>query len=664
MLLSIYIKTSFYIKRSLLKDLVEANNTFLEIFENYTKENGEIQVQSKKKARKQTKKSEKKIEISEEDLEKEKEEREKMFNQLSEKISEKLKLESNELQTNDEQLFPFDFANEDCEDDSKKDEVILQIQKYVKEDKLDHALALFREARYIWSNEKDLFGYTGITLDEEYEKFKDIFLRQINEDELNQKKNEQNVDEKEETQNDDEDEMNDESSYMVKEERLDYLKFLSRYAHPHVVRCHVCVLKDYQKNSDYVTMCCLNMFKRICNDCQLHEYLYQLNLFYLINKMYKDPLKNYLNEIDSSSSQKMFEFFQELLKKFFDAQQENAKMVLELLHFKNSRYMSEMINGPKEKSLVKAKCWTTEEDEELKNLFDALKSNEDENKFERGDMVDNIMIKIKDGTRSRRDITNQLLKLDLVKSKDELENKKRLGRSRIWRDEDIEDLRENFEQFKNDENILNKIKNSLKIKRSNKEITCKLLEINLISSKSELKSSKDKSDNKRSRKKKDKKSTDNDELFTHGDSSDDDLLNSSVDDSTTDDEIDKTSEKKEETKDNPKDETAEESINLGLHLSDDDDDESLSLVDLNRKKESPKITKSPKKSSFFSDIIEPKRKKRVKTLDSEDENMNNSKENNENVPDILNDDSSNDKFSSADKPNVKRQRLAILSDSE
>jgi hypothetical protein len=103
---------------------------------------------------------------------------------------------------------------------------------------------------------------------------------------------------------------------------------------------------------------------------------------------------------------------------------------------------------------------------------------------------------------------------------------------------------------------------------------------------------------------------------------------------------------------------------LGLHMSDDDENDSLSIIDLNCKKTSPKVTKSPKKSSFFSDIVEPKRKKRVKTLDSDDEadNTNNSNENDENIPAMLNDDSSNDRSSAGGKP--KRIRMAINSDSE
>ena len=82
-------------------------------------------------------------------------------------------------------------------------------------------------------------------------------------------------------------------------------------------------------------------------------------------------------------------------------------------------------------------------------------------------------------------------------------SKKKLGRNKIWRLEDLDDLRQCFEIISNEakdtakplNEMMNKLKMSLKIKRNKTEIVDKLLEVGLIKDRSEILKSK-KSKNK------------------------------------------------------------------------------------------------------------------------------------------------------------------------
>ena len=75
---------------------------------------------------------------------------------------------------------PFDFvATSDQEFDAQKDIVIEKIQNLLSTNKPDDSIALFREARCLWPNDKELFGDAQIQADEEFETFKNLFMRKL-----------------------------------------------------------------------------------------------------------------------------------------------------------------------------------------------------------------------------------------------------------------------------------------------------------------------------------------------------------------------------------------------------------------------------------------------------------------------------------------------------
>ena len=349
------------------------------------------------------------------------------------KIADLLQNKEELLSVQDDNLMPFDFvATSDQEFDTQKDVVIEKIQRLLVEKKPADSVALFREARCLWPNEPDVFGAANPTADDEFEAFKNLFMRRVeikrpdvvkrkqSSDEVVDAENDENIkkneddegfsgeenNEQEEQAGKDEDEAetmaeefgdeeeneNDENEagYVLEEESLDFEKFLFRYTHPHILKCFILMLGEYTKNSDFVNRCCMSVFERIAYDCHAPQYLYQLSLFKLINCLYKDPLSRcIMNIMDTKhansamaqiygstySSEDMFAFFRQLMSKFFEQAQANPKLYIEVLFFKDKKIISELGEDsggyqPAEFKASKKVTWTEKEQDELKELFE------------------------------------------------------------------------------------------------------------------------------------------------------------------------------------------------------------------------------------------------------------------------------------------------------
>jgi hypothetical protein len=179
--------------KNFLRDLIEANHIFILMLENQ-KKNGSLSVGiKKKKAKKSSKKTQKKKETKEEKGQRKKDEKDykkrlgeqdpelkaKLWDQMFIKIASLIQ-NKEELKIENDNLMPFDFvATSDQEFDSHKDLVIEKIQHLLIEKKPDDSIALFREARCLWPNEKQLFGSMDIHAEDEFEVYKDLFMKQL-----------------------------------------------------------------------------------------------------------------------------------------------------------------------------------------------------------------------------------------------------------------------------------------------------------------------------------------------------------------------------------------------------------------------------------------------------------------------------------------------------
>lgn len=335
--------------------------------------------------------------------------------------------------------------------------------------------------------------------------------------------------------------------YIVEEENLDFERFLFRYTQPTVIKGFILALSEYHSNSDFLNRCCMNMFERISYECHAPQCLYQLSLFNLINKIYKDPLSRCMMDIadpnkvgsnqndllfgcSSYTVEDMFSFFRQLLKKFFEQTTKNPKLFLEVLFFKDKKIITELAEDSEGYTNInvnnskKASLWTDDEELELKQLYERFKSKKNEEnendqnpenpdpileKYPNADLIDLIMLTLKNDTHSRREVINKLVNIRCIESIDEFKKKKgykMMGRNKLWRENDIEDLRQCFaivaneakETNKHMSEMMQRLQDCLKIKRKKSDIIDKLLEIELVSSRSDLMSSKKSSKKKSS----------------------------------------------------------------------------------------------------------------------------------------------------------------------
>jgi timeless len=496
------------------------------MLEDYLKENSDLSVQKKTKARrkssnkiatkatggkKSTKNQKKSKESFETELRHEIDEKFDMFTAIEQDLLEQLSRNKDDLKSevddDDGDLFQLDFATSDTEIDTQKDKAIKQIQVYLKGKKLKKAAQLYREAKYLWPNEAELFGDEIMTSCEELDKIKNLFMKHY--DDVQDEEDDDLVDN--ETAADlaineyvdaDDDGTADDEGYAFKEEHMDFVKFFARYTHSRIIKSYVYVLTDYSLNTDHQNNCCLKFFDRIVNQCDLPQYLYQLNLFNLIDKMHKDPLRKCLelNVTNVQSNETIFEFFRKLLARFFADLKTNPKLVLDLIFLKDKKLVYELNEGygtattKSTDKVKKATVWTDVDDAELKLLYAMHKDDsiDEADVAKQGDLVDRIMLNMAVCNRKRKEICLQLVRLGLVDSIDKLKETAdvSLGRRRLWRTEDLDDLKSAFENTKTSQsgtnNKLDDIKDNLQIRRSKADIVAKLIELGLISDKREV----------------------------------------------------------------------------------------------------------------------------------------------------------------------------------
>lgn len=605
-----------------------------------------------------------------------------------------------EFQIENDNLMPFDFvATSDEEFDSHKDKVVEKIQSLLAQNKPDDSISLFREARYLFLKDKDLFGTSEMSADEEFETYKNLFMKQleISREEIDEDvgkdeglgdEEEGNCEEQDELLNEEFGEQEESSTaYVVEEENLDFENFLFRYTHPHILKSYILMLGEYGKNSDFLNRCCMSLLERIAYECQAPQCLFQLSLFNLINKIYKDPMSRCCMNIIEKNTQKksiddlyasnystedMFAFFRQILSKFFEQTSKNPLMFLEILFFKDKKILFELgeefsgyqsLNKETSNGKNRKIAWTQEEQDELKELFEKYKrrfdTNEEEN-FEddiedainvknqdAGDIIDLIMLNIKDGNRKGKDICTQLANLGCVQSVDVFKtnrytfpNKKRMGRNKLWRDEDVDELRHSFFIFSEEAKELNKpmsemmekLQACLKINRTKSYIIDKLLNLGLIKNKSELTGSKKKTkskndddmkfinddedmdDNQGKEKKKKKKERKNKKKETDNDLFDAESESSSDDSSSSQSESESEDSETETEKDNVKEKP----------LSDASDKEN-SPVKLSGSNTRDQVLEALKLNDDSNESIINKNKKTKNILSEDDENILDSK---------------------------------------
>ncbi|XP_056418349.1 protein timeless homolog [Hyla sarda] len=448
--------------RSFLKDLVETTHLFLRMLEKFCKGKSTVMVQNRKVKRKKKKKTSRREENtrSSEELE-----------EIWKSLSEKLKSCAMGSESLPDEIVPFDAASEIPVEEQRTD-ALVRIQNGLLSGQAGESLVLLRSAREVWP-EGDVFGSPESGPEEEVELLKQILHADL--PRSTQVDADPDDEEEEEVEEVEEEEL---TSVQVSEREFNYLDYVKRFANANVVKTYVILLKNYQHNSAHTNHCVVKMLHRIAYDLKMEAFLFQLSVFCVFNRILSDPAASAYKELVSLAKY--------ILNKFFALAATNNKAYVELLFWKNTNLIREITEGYRKPGEEESEPshrrikWTPQEEEELQRLYLQYKEVED------GDVIDNILVNLKPGTRTRKQIINHLVQMGLADSVKDFKKETKGTRIVIWTEDQEMELQRLYEEFQETDDILGNIMKNITAKRSKPRIIEKLISMGLVSDRKEL----------------------------------------------------------------------------------------------------------------------------------------------------------------------------------
>ncbi|XP_070536276.1 protein timeless homolog [Ptychodera flava] len=479
------------LSRNFLKDLIETTHVFVKMLEKFTKGRRSVLVQKK---RRKKKKKQQKPRNTEESSQTAGALPEEELDELWDRVSSDMSAMLQGREEIPDNAVPFDAAA-DIPVEEQRANAMIQIQQATHNAQGGEAIALFRAAREVWP-ENDIFGASDISPEDEFMAIREIHYANLpRPNQTNVENDENDLNEEEEIEEEEEEII--ETNYA--EEEFNFDGYVKRYAHPGVLSAYVILLANYRKNSLFTNHCIVKMLHRVAWDCKMVPLLFQISLFRVFQKILTDPA------VETANLKEAAKFAKFIAGHFFSMAQNNSKLFVEILFWKDHKEVYELTEGygtaQERQSTKRGVEWKEEEEEELKQLFEEYKDQADED--EGKDVVDYIMEHIIDDTKTRRQIIRQLVRQELLQSAADLKRKTGSKR-RVWREEHELELRTLFDQHRDSNDILGSIIEDMTEKRSRQAVTNKLLEMGLVSDKKELyKKRKKKSDTAQKKTKKD-----------------------------------------------------------------------------------------------------------------------------------------------------------------
>jgi len=464
-----------------LTDLVATTHVFLKLMEHMSKNKHLI---VSKKSKKKPKKSGKKAGGGEGEAAGEREKNEDKWEAISGQLSGILQGRGEELP---EGVVPFDGAS----DVSMEDQKVLcmkNIQKALRNKEPAMAVALMRAGREVWP-EGDSFGEAGAEAEDEFMALREVLFADLGiEDEPTEAGGEAG-EVGDEYDEEEEEEVAEEKVYSVEQE-FDYKAFVFRFAVKNVVMPFGVLFSNYAKNSKETNHHIIKMFHRIAVDCGLPAILFQASIFRAFQQVWKDLKSN----PSDPSLRELAKFAKFILAKFMTVAASNKKVFMELLFWKTSREATEIFDGygtQASSAKDKKSFWSSEDEDKLSAVFGQVMEMEKsgDKRDGEGDVLDQIELLFSCENRSRRQIGNKLRELGLIKNMGEI-TKKPLNSSREWKEEELEKLKELFEEYKEAENPGARIYEQWKAAhmpvRSKKKLCEKIVELEWVSDRTKL----------------------------------------------------------------------------------------------------------------------------------------------------------------------------------
>ncbi|XP_017084436.2 LOW QUALITY PROTEIN: protein timeless homolog [Drosophila eugracilis] len=452
-----------------LRDVVETANVFIKMMERFCQDS--VVVQDKKRgggAGRRKKKSATKSKPSTEPQPTE----EELSSKWAELATEVCSVLSTELQMpEDEQPIPFDAASEKSIDDQRED-CMIRINKLLRSEKLDQAVALLRAAREVWP-ENEVFGAISAAPEDELLLLREIFMSNITTAEPEEKENEN------EDEDDDEDLDNEEFEEQdngLTEKTFKFDDLARRLLHPKIVRACTLVLSDWADIPTRSLKAAVTILHRIAYGCKCPGMLFQAKLFRIFQQVLSVERDVHQEELRRLS---IF-----VVRKFVEVAPSNPKIYAELLFYKGIREANELETGYCDAYEAGTKgAWSEEQESELRFLFEENQRNPETDK----DVIDWILDNLVDKTRNRRTVLKKLKELGLLfKAPTKRSTKSAQGGKNLWQPEEDEELRSLYDQHRTEPDCLDRIVNVFAERRSKQQIIKRMLQTYLIADKSEI----------------------------------------------------------------------------------------------------------------------------------------------------------------------------------
>ncbi|KAI0982790.1 hypothetical protein GJ496_009283 [Pomphorhynchus laevis] len=298
---------------------------------------------------------------------------------------------------------PFDSSlNLDMEE--QKQLAFRKVKTFLNSKQSDFALAMLRKCRSVWTDDL-LFGSDEMDANEEISCLRYIFdtytcIPGVTND----------VDSCSEYEDSDEDDM------IVKEseESLDVNMFVMRFSQPKILQLYFSVLYDFKTNPAKINKAILKLLSRIAFDCKYPSFMFHLPFFRIAQKLLNDPVSNTTNF-------KPFKiFFLRIIDLLFLNGNREPLIYLEALFTKSMKLAYEMVEGyGKENDLISKRQsksgWSEVEVNELKVLFSQACYLQSRRELD-DDILTYITDRMRNGNKTRRQLTKKLIELGLIDS--------------------------------------------------------------------------------------------------------------------------------------------------------------------------------------------------------------------------------------------------------
>ncbi|XP_070072337.1 protein timeless homolog [Drosophila takahashii] len=455
-----------------LRDVVETANVFIKMMECFCQDS--VVVQDKRRGggggrkKKQTATKSKPSTIPQPT-------EEELSSKWAELATEVCSLLATELEMpEDEQPMPFDAASEKSIDDQRED-CMIRINKLLRSEKVDQAIALLRAAREVWP-ENEVFGAISAAPEDELLLLREIFMSNITTAEPEEKADE-NGDKQDEDEDDDLDnEEFGEQDNGLTEKTFKFDDFARRLLNPKIVRACTLVLSDWADIPTKSLKAAVTILHRIAYGCKCSGMLFQAKLFRIFQQVFSVE-----RDVHQEELRRLAIF---VVRKFVEVAPTNPKIYAELLFYKGIREANELETGYCDAYEAGTKgAWSEEQESELRFLFEENQRNPETDK----DVIDWILENLVDKTRNRRTVLKKLKELGLLfKAPTKRSTKSAQGGKNLWQPEEDEELRSLYDQHRIEPDCLERIVHEFEERRSKQQIIKRMLEIHLIADKSEI----------------------------------------------------------------------------------------------------------------------------------------------------------------------------------